>query len=668
MPFGYFDNSKIFKSYILVNPDKSPICGKGHSWITKSEYHLPLSEAKRFDSYAGILREGIVCVDVDNLEYAEKLLDIIKTEEISSYAYRTDKGMHFYFKEPEYNPLTKNSEHVQLACGLMKTDVFTGRSNKYLIRKLNGNERKNVLLPKNNELDELPCWLRPLKGVIDGEHIHGDVEYFHVYGLGEGSRNSVMFEKARRFAFYATGSIDDTKETCLIINRHMLSKPLSTREMSVILRNDAFAEMCHRGHKLNASEKEIITSERIRMNTPKNTPRNIAETIKRKYFVRKVNGNLSFIYKGNRIEDEDILMRIIDEELGDTSSIRRQDEVKENLRRFSDKCTYSKDAIKIGDRLFNTSTKKFEDCTEEIIPATVIPHNYKPDAYCKTTDEFLNTVLKTEANRKLFIKYLAYMLIPNNKNQKALSLIGKSGSGKSTLLNMTMGLIGEENTAHHTLEDFGEKFGLTDIKDKALCLLDDVTTVTLNNISLKSFNRVVSGQPVTLDTKHGKASVFEPRCKILISANADTPVEGGSEGWDRRILKIKMNDVLVWKPEYNELFSKQSYEYLLKLAVEELISNNTDKDFFSKETYNELNEQRMLNACNEEICLIEFVKSVDINGLTSSELLDKFCEYTLKNNLMSLSYRKLFLYLNSIGYKLKSKRFNGKIIRVYERA
>lgn len=664
MPYGYFDTSKIFKGYILVNSDKSPICGKGHSWVNKPESYVTLSEARKSDSYAGILKEGIVCVDVDNTEYANKLLDIIKTEEISTYAYRTTKGIHFYFKEPSCKPLTKSSKHIQLACGLMKTDVFTGRTNKYLIKKLNGKERENVLLPVNGELDEMPCWLKPLKGVVDGEKICEDVEYFHVYGLEEGSRNTVMFEKARRFAFYATESVDDAKETCLIINRHMLDKPLSTREINTILRTEAFADMSHKGHKLNDNEKETIVSERIRMNSP----RNIAEIIKEKYAVRKVNGKLSFLYEGNRIEDDDILMYIIDAELGPTSSIRRQDEVKENLRRFSVKTTYSKHIIKVGGRFFDTKAKVFRDeYVDEIIPAVDVPHEYKPDAYCQITDEFLDTVFQgNKVSRKLFIRYLSYILIPNNKRQKALSLIGKSGAGKSTLLNMVMHLIGEENTVHHTLEDFGEKFGLSDIKDKALCLLDDVTTIMLDNASLKSFNRVVSGQPISVDTKFGRASVVEPRCKVLISANDDTPVEGGSEGWNRRIVKIKMNKVLKWKDEYNNLFSEESYEYLLKLALEELI-NTTDEEFFGKDSYNEINEQRNIESSIDEMNISEFLKKTDLNGLTSTEVSSLFSEYVSNNHIHSLTYRKLCLYINSHGYRLKSKRINGKIIRVYER-
>ena len=59
---------------------------------------LDYKQARALKSFVGVLDEDYIMVDVDDMNEAQLLLNIIEGEQIKCNILETDNGMHFYFK------------------------------------------------------------------------------------------------------------------------------------------------------------------------------------------------------------------------------------------------------------------------------------------------------------------------------------------------------------------------------------------------------------------------------------------------------------------------------------------------------------------------------------------------------------------------------------------
>ena len=123
--------------------------------ISKLEDFKTLDEVKNKDSYGRILEDDELIVDIDSAKEAEKLLEIVKSENIGTRVYKTSRGMHFLFKNP-YE--IKNAIHSNTPIGL-SVDIKTGKNNSYQILKHDGVLRE--IIYDKSPIDNIPKWLFP---------------------------------------------------------------------------------------------------------------------------------------------------------------------------------------------------------------------------------------------------------------------------------------------------------------------------------------------------------------------------------------------------------------------------------------------------------------------------------------------------------------------------
>ena len=123
--------------------------------ISKLEDYMSLTEVKHRDSYGRILEDNELFVDIDSEKESEKLLEIVKAENIGTRVYKTSRGMHFSFNNP-YN--VKNAIHSSTPIGI-SVDIKTGKNNSYQVLKLDGKEREVIY--EKLPIDDIPKWLLP---------------------------------------------------------------------------------------------------------------------------------------------------------------------------------------------------------------------------------------------------------------------------------------------------------------------------------------------------------------------------------------------------------------------------------------------------------------------------------------------------------------------------
>jgi len=122
---------------------------------------IVLDWARKLDEYAGVLKEGVGLVDVDEMESSDLLLRIVDGEGLTPQVLGTTRGKHFMFEDDE---LTTNKTHTNTAIGIV-VDIKLGSRNSYQVLKFGGVKRP--VLRKADVLPKLPKWLHPVKNNVD---------------------------------------------------------------------------------------------------------------------------------------------------------------------------------------------------------------------------------------------------------------------------------------------------------------------------------------------------------------------------------------------------------------------------------------------------------------------------------------------------------------------
>jgi putative DNA primase/helicase len=222
-------------SYIILNYEKKPtekLSKGGHSW----------DEVKDFENIGMFIPEHRVHFDFDTPSDAKIMLNLVENLGCKCGIMQTTRGYHFVFKSPK--PMT-NSIKTRAAIGLYY-DVKSYGKPSYAVIKKDGVLREWLQNPSDEEMDEVPFWLRPVS--YSKENFKGMKE-------GDG-RNQSLY--AYILILQSKGFIKEQIKTIIgLINTYVFSEPLPDSELSTILRDESFKP-----------EEEIIISDDMKFSEP----------------------------------------------------------------------------------------------------------------------------------------------------------------------------------------------------------------------------------------------------------------------------------------------------------------------------------------------------------------------------------------------------------------
>ena len=218
---------KQFKGYIITN-NKVP----AERFKNVTDFKTK-DQVDSLPEYAGILEDGYMVVDVDDMEQSKVLLNIVKEKEINTIVYRTTRGMHFYFKTS--NLTTTNKVGSFVACGL-KVDMKLGSRNSYVLLKNDGKERE--IIYDTGEIGEIPIWLTPISYTFP----------FLTMEDGDG-RNQSLFNYILTLQSNSFTK-SQARETIRIIGKYVLEDKMDDSELDTYLfATDGFRAMIHLKNK-----------------------------------------------------------------------------------------------------------------------------------------------------------------------------------------------------------------------------------------------------------------------------------------------------------------------------------------------------------------------------------------------------------------------------------
>lgn len=625
----------LYRGYVPTSGKKAQMSFKDRD----SSELLTLEEAQKFSEYAGILADDAVLVDIDDGDQSKVMLNIVQRLGLKCKVLATTRGAHFLFKISQ--PMS-NRTHCKLAVGLT-ADIKGGGRASYEVLKYNGVERE--VLYDTEEYQTLPKFLYPIKTNMN------------VLDLAEGEgRNNALFSyilPLQQNEF----TVDECRECIRVINEFVLAEPLSEDELSVVLREGAFAKPT-----FFTSKGSFLFDK-------------FAKYLQQVENIIKLNGKL-YIYRNGIYEsgEEEIEAAMI-EHIPNLSQSKRK-EVLSYLNLLVKKESTVADAnlIAFTNGVLDIVNDTFTEFSPEYIITNKIPHRYVPDAQSDLLDNVMWKLACDDATvYDLLYQSIGYCFYRRNELRKSFFLLGEKRNGKSTFLDMVGTLLGEDNTANLDLCEIGDRFRTAELTGKLANIGDDINDEWVSNTAI--FKKVVSGDTVTAERKGKDPFKLRSFAKFFFSANSLPRLGRGKDSsavFDRLVIipfdaKFSKDD-----PDYDpfikyKLRSEDVMEALIAKAIPSLREVLAEQEFAHCDRIRESMDE--FEKSNNPI--LEFYEDLDEADYLNEPIkavYQKYYSFCLSNNLQAMSaleFQKQFK--KHFDLVVKIIEHDGKRLRVYMR-
>ena len=593
---------ELFRGYV---PTRNKQCLEKFKGVEKLKTR---SEVQDLDEYAGILGEETILIDVDDAETSELLFRIIQDLELKCRVYATTRGKHFLFKNCG---VKKSWTKCTLAVGIT-TDGKVGANNSYEILKSGGVERPILYDFPEGEIQELPKWLTPVKSNYD----------FPNLGEGDG-RNQTLFN------YILTLQSDDfTKEEareCIrLINRYVLKKPLSDKELDVILRDEAF-------QKQSFFKGRSFQHDRF------------AEYLKRDSHIAKINGRLHIYQDGIYTPSAEAIEKAMVTLITFLKDAQRKETLKQLNLICDTRQPASPELIAFSNGLYNIRDGSFKEFTPDVVITNKIPWPYNPAAYNELLDHTLDKIACNRPEiRALLEEMIGSTFYRSNTvaGGRSFILTGEGANGKSTILVALKTLLGVQNIASLDLKELGDRFKTAELFGKLANIGDDIGDEFIANASV--FKKLVTGDRVNVERKGQDPFEFNNYSKFLFSANNIPRIKDKTGAVQRRLVivpfdaKFTPNDADFRPFIKDELCEQGSMEYLALLGLQGLKRVLGNAQFTtSSRVQGQLDEYEENNNP-----IIGFINEVGVDGIeneATDSVYRRYKEYCIANNFQALS-------------------------------
>lgn len=598
-------------------------------------------QVKNLPEYAGIIADNVVCIDVDDYEQSEILMDIVEDLQCGCRVYETTRGKHFLFKNINSVGeiiLDKCGINKTLACGI-QADIKVGCKNSYSILKYNDEERFILydIFP-DEEYDQLPKWLLP---------VYTKMKFFEMEA-GDG-RNQALFNyiltlQANDF------TVNESREVLRIINKYILKDPLDNEELETLYRDDAFKKPIF-------FRKNSFLFDKF------------ATYLKNVNHIIKINGQLHIYKDGIYVDGTKEIEAQMIKHISNLNKTKRA-EVLSYLDISIDKDVPMSDAnyIAFSNGIYNLETGTLEPFTPEIIITNKIDYDYDPDAYSELTDKTLDKLACQDKNiRMLLEECIGYCFYRRNELRKCFILTGEKENGKSTFLAMIENLLGRKNIASLDLKELGDRFKTAELFGKLANIGDDIGSEFIPNPSV--FKKLASGNPINVERKGKDPFDFSNYAKLLFSANDIPRIKDKSGAVISRLVIIPFDarfspDDPDFDPYIKyKLIQEEPMQYLINLGIQGLKRVLKNRRFTSSERVNKALQEYTEN--NNPILLF-FKEDVKIENEPTRNVYKKYNEFCIANSFNPMSNIEFSKQVKKyLGYKIVDKTIKGKKYRIF---
>jgi putative DNA primase/helicase len=591
----------------------------------------------KLPSFAGVLRDDCIMIDVDDTENAEKMMQIVEDLQIRCRVTCTSRGKHFTFRN---SGVEKCGTDLKLACGI-SADIKTGGMPEVL--KVDGEERFcewGDVNPEGGEYDELPIWMHPVTTKLDFTSTVSRNNDFYGYILVLQTQLAMTNEQCR--------------ETIRIINNYVLPEPLEDSELDVILRDEAF-------------EKPIF------FNGKKFLHDAFANWMIRQHYIKRINGQLHIykdgIYTAGYRNIEHTMLKAYPQ--------MKDSQRKEVLKYIEVMCpddepTADAKLIAFKNGIYDITTDTLTGFSPDVVITNQIPWNYNPTAYSELADTTLNKMACQDPEiRQLLNESIGYCFYRRNELSVSLFLTGEKSNGKSTFLQMLQDVLGVRNTSNLGLDELDDRFAPVTMFGKLANIGDDISDDFLHGRSIAHFKKIVSGNMISAEHKGQDMFFFKPFVKLIFSANQIPRMKDRTGAVLRRMVIVPFNATFSKSdPDYDpyiawKLKDESVMEYLCRVGIDGLKQILTNNSFTQSSKVDE--ELKEYTEYNNPILL--FLKEVEREEIINQETKMVHSQYEIFCSDNGFQCMGLATFSKEITRQLncmvKDKRIGGRKARVF---
>lgn len=563
-------NDGLYRGYIKCNNDKTAAMP-----YKDGEPLLTLEEAQRYDSYAGVLADNAVMVDLDDSGHAERLKKIVDAYQIKCRITRTRRGMHFTFF---CNDQLMNHNHVETAIGLI-ADYKYGINCSYEVLKENGKEREVLLDP--DMIQTLPRWLYPKSDKVIKPN---DQEYVSIVGLSQGSRDETLFKwqtsnckrsknSANKTPFNVLANINkrDYDRLFTIINQFIFDEPLPDDEFQKFLSQKTFEEKIGFAKE---NEKKAKKGGEYR-----DLVRDLKEAAKVQQFgkalYRIVEGKYYKLLSDVFINNELIAVRGMEPE--------KQKAAQTMIRSFQKEDNVRFDPYYVGFKngIMNWRKQEFTPYGTGDVPIfRYFDVNYNPEADTAYVDAIITDWCQGDETKKQMIYELAGCCFYSDKPiKKWWAIEGKADTGKSTFLRLLREVVGEDNVGSTPIQNLKDSNAIAELIDKPVNIVDDGSSKFTTDLS--NLRRIIQGDEMQVKLLYQNRFTVKIESRMIFVFNKTPRFRDDNDATAKKMMHISFNRVYTDTEKDIDLIEKMTTEAnkeaFLKLAIDAMnlvLSNN----------------------------------------------------------------------------------------------
>lgn len=617
----------IYKGYLKGNGKHAATSFKDGSKL------LSYNTARLEDSYVGILADDYIMVDVDDVDEADILMDIVEDLNLKCSVLQTTDGMHFYFKGYD---LTANKIKWYSNIGLL-CDYKLGIKNTADPLKIDGKTRKWLRKVKDHE--PLPIWLYPY-----------NKRNPNLRELQEGDgRNDKLFTYILKLQSQGMAK-KDIKQTIELINKYVLDEPVGTAELNIILRDDAFM-------KESFFIKGAFQHEKF------------ANFLINEHHICKIESVLHIYNEGVYSDKQEDIEAAMIKHIPALKQMQRKETLAYLQLKVPTKQFAPVEYVVLKNGVFNLNTWQLQDFSPEIITRNKIHVAYVSGAYHEVTDRTLNKIaVQDKKIRAILEEIFGYLLFRRNEFAALFVLTGNGSNGKSSYLKMLRKFVGRENTSSLDLKELDQRFKTVELFGKLVNIGDDIDKAYIKSTSV--LKKLATGEALNVERKGKDPFDFTNYAKLIFSANEMPRINDYTDGLGRRLqivpfkAKFHIDDEDYDPFITDKLLSDEAMQYMLCLALDALKRLLKNKKF----TQSKLVQKEMEKYQEENNPVLSFVMNEDIE-LERAVVGDVYLQYKVycsENGFQAvsnISFSKMIKQLYNYGTRVQ--RVDGKNKRLF---
>lgn len=322
--------------------------------------------------------------------------------------------------------------------------------------------------------------------------------------------------------------------------------------------------------------------------------------------------------------------------------------------------------IAVQNGILNIITKELSIFNPKKIFFNKLPVVYDPTAKCPQIEKHFSTVLRDEEDSRVMFELLGYILLKENKLEKAFMFIGNGRNGKSKTLELIKKFVGLDNCSALPLKSMhSESFSLSELFGKLVNLAGDLSYTDLKDTG--TLKQLIGRDEIQAKRKFLRDLNFVNYAKLIFSTNELPKVYDLTDGFWTKWVLLEFPYKFISEKEYYELpeekrinkkimnpdiieqiSTPEELSGFLNKALEGLDTILKNKEFSYSKGTSEVKDLWIRQSDSFTAFCFDNLEEDLNNEISKKELKKEYLKYCKKHKLRSASDKAIKITLENL--------------------